>query len=88
MSEIRITDANLHERLSRVAAARGGQTIGRVVRDLLHERLLDMDQHGDPAAITPGVTPGVAPLTHAVPPSSSGPVPPHSAPSSAVTSAA
>jgi hypothetical protein len=54
----------------------------------LHERLLDMDQHGDPAAITPGVTPGVAPLTHAVPPSSSGPVPPHSAPSSAVTSAA
>jgi hypothetical protein len=50
--ELRFTDEALYDRVERVARGRGGNPT-KTARDLLHERLLELEQHGDPAAVAP-----------------------------------
>lgn len=55
-TEIRLTDAALCARIERVGNRRGDVVNTKTVRDLLHERLLELEEHGDPAALTPAAT--------------------------------
>lgn len=48
---IQLADQALISRIERVARGRKAMA-SKTARDLLHERLLELEEHGDPAAVT------------------------------------
>lgn len=56
--EIRFIDQGLATRIRRVGGHRGDKTASKTVRDLLRERLMQLEIDGDPAALKPSPAPG------------------------------
>lgn len=52
---IRFEDKPLIQRIARVCEGRGDSNPTKTARDLLHERLLELESHGDPVVIGAGV---------------------------------
>ena len=60
-TELRITDQPLLNRIERASERRHDATITKTARDLLHERLMELEANGDPAAAQPSESTHPAP---------------------------
>ena len=49
---IAISDPAFIARVARVSERRGDSTVTKTARDLIHERMIDLERNGDPAAAT------------------------------------